>query len=265
MTRKMLIIFSLIGLVVSVGVWAQSYRSVYSSSIGSIGFLLYRGHFSCTKSGPVPPRGGDIMPSSNPEIWSVRVPIWPIAALFAVALPGLALAYRLRRRRCHKMGLCIKCGYDLRGSQERCPECGTPFDETATRPLRLIWIGRTGKAAVWGKVAALSIFAVLGVGMFYLLDWLAKSVLDGDLISYVSAKTGLGESIAISVTIALIVAVSFVCSRVLYTCIAYRRIPSPTNADTPLLESLAGKNSTPQGKAKAALRLSGHWTRRGVR
>lgn len=65
MFRKTLTLLSLIGLVISLGLWAQSYRSVYSSSIGSIGFLLYRGHFSCTKFGPVPPRGGDIEPSPH--------------------------------------------------------------------------------------------------------------------------------------------------------------------------------------------------------
>ncbi len=130
MLRKTLTILSLLGLLLTVGLWARSYRSVYSSSIGSIGFLLYRGHFSCTKSGPVPPRGGDVMPRSNPEIWSVRVPIWPIAALFAVALPGIELAHRLRRHRRHKHGLCVKCGYNLKGlSESRCPECNTPFDE----------------------------------------------------------------------------------------------------------------------------------------
>ena len=46
---------------------------------------------------------------------------------------GLSLVWSfLRKRAAHRcmQNLCIKCGYDLRGSNERCPECNTSFERS---------------------------------------------------------------------------------------------------------------------------------------
>lgn len=59
--------------------------------------------------------------------WDVIVPLWLPAAL-AAPLPLYALTLaRTRRRRQHRAraGLCLRCGYDLRATPGRCPECGT--------------------------------------------------------------------------------------------------------------------------------------------
>ncbi len=57
--------------------------------------------------------------------WMIVIPLWFPAAVTAI-LPLLFL-HRLRKaRRRRAQGLCRRCGYDLRASTERCPECGTP-------------------------------------------------------------------------------------------------------------------------------------------
>jgi hypothetical protein len=55
----------------------------------------------------------------------IALPTWvPFLLLSIVAVVPAVRPWRRHRRR--KRGLCEKCGYDLRASPERCPECGTP-------------------------------------------------------------------------------------------------------------------------------------------
>ena len=59
-------------------------------------------------------------------MWSHAVPLWTPVLIFAAASWQGSLPIRRRRKR-QKFGLCLECGYDLRGSEDRCPECGTAF------------------------------------------------------------------------------------------------------------------------------------------
>lgn len=75
---------------------------------------------------------------SRPRYWEVQyrqrsgvatrigVPFW-LPLMFAIVPPLWWLIQRLRTLRRRHDGLCRECGYDLRASRERCPECGTPI------------------------------------------------------------------------------------------------------------------------------------------
>jgi hypothetical protein len=56
--------------------------------------------------------------------FSVDVPHWFILLVLTIPI-ALTLRRRIRRARRVRAGMCSKCGYDLRESPVRCPECGT--------------------------------------------------------------------------------------------------------------------------------------------
>jgi len=61
-----------------------------------------------------------VMTGSFRAVW---LPYWFLILPFA-PLPAMRLYQRIRTRRRTARGLCVKCGYDLRGAGATCPECG---------------------------------------------------------------------------------------------------------------------------------------------
>jgi len=57
------------------------------------------------------------------EAW-FTAPHWFLVLLF-VCLPAVRLGWSLRRRTNVGSGICPSCGYDLRATPGRCPECGS--------------------------------------------------------------------------------------------------------------------------------------------
>src|SRR5262245_37040337 len=100
MLRPALLILSVVVLLGSVGLFVAH----------NLGFVL------------LAPPIGELGPVPFGTLWVV--PCWipfafgAIGAFGVLSLPRLSSFCRLRA------GLCVKCGYDLRGSPGACPECG---------------------------------------------------------------------------------------------------------------------------------------------
>ena len=180
MIRKILTILSLIGLLMTVGLWVRSFWFVdfvtipitgaanlsFSSGLGELcvgkhtdSGRVGRGSFGLGSTDAAEYRqlvehAVPIMVQSprylefsthSPEAirWGRRIlsfpgrrrdvsflvlPHWYLLILLGAVPLTFGCGEYCRHRKRKKLGLCVKCGYDLRGSKDRCPECGQKFE-----------------------------------------------------------------------------------------------------------------------------------------
>ncbi len=94
------------------------------------GFRFRRKHtegdLNVGSTGPALRRGQPGTSWFTSDVINANIPCWFLAILTA-ALPTRAL-FRLARRH-RRPGFCRTCGYDLRATPNRCPECGAMPNE----------------------------------------------------------------------------------------------------------------------------------------
>lgn len=80
--------------------------------------------YQCTGTFVPPPQPKPSLVPGFRGSATLALPHWLLLCVFGIP-PSVATARAIRKRR-HPAGTCRNCGYDLRTTAERCPECGTP-------------------------------------------------------------------------------------------------------------------------------------------
>ena len=85
--------------------------------------------------------GFERVESLDPQAFEFIAPLWPLV-LFAAVLPCFGILRWIRLARRPSRERCLRCGYDLRATPDRCPECGAePCHPPHNQPMQ-----RTGAA-----------------------------------------------------------------------------------------------------------------------
>jgi hypothetical protein len=106
--------------------FVRAYPNLWLQGVNPVWPSRTRLWFAEVETGSLHVRLDPSTPSSPVPLsmWMVQFSDWP--AFTPAVLPGIWVVLEIRRRRSElKMGHCPTCGYDLRATPDRCPECGS--------------------------------------------------------------------------------------------------------------------------------------------
>lgn len=106
------------------------------------------------------------LPGTGSYLWIVQIPYWFIIGIIGVS-PAMWFTRRQKAKGRVHAGACIECGYDLRCSPDRCPECGKPVlpNETAAMILR---------SSATDRAAYVSVVVLLIVSLLIVICYLLR-------------------------------------------------------------------------------------------
>jgi hypothetical protein len=151
--RRMLLTLGIVGLAGSAGLWGMSYFNIEYIPTSRTAQVILAGGAVFTRiqhpqSGMVhgtvglqchgfdslstwwrEPAGDSryLLWKDHPSARRARivfVPLWAPTMLFTAACVFMMVSIIMSRHRLRRLGLCVACCYDLRGSPGACPECG---------------------------------------------------------------------------------------------------------------------------------------------